>query len=59
MSLPDDLDVAKEAAAKVMDARDVNAWLVKQHAELGGVTPIFLIRGERLDEVLALLETLK
>lgn len=59
MALPDDLDVAKDAAAKVMDPRTVNRWLCKQQEGLGGVTPIFLIRGGRLDDVLALLETLE
>lgn len=58
MSLPDDLDVAKEAAAQVMDPRKVNAFLCKQHEELGGVTPIFLIRGGKLDEVLAFIRSI-
>jgi len=56
MPLVDDLDVAKEAAAKVMDAREVDGWLCKPNDELWGRTPIFCVRGGLLDEVLAVLE---
>lgn len=56
MNLPDDLEVAKEAAAKVMDPRTVNAWLCAPNESLWGRTPIFMIRGGLLDQVLALLE---
>lgn len=55
MNLADDLDVAKEAAGKVMDPKTVNAWLCKPNDRLYGRTPIFMIRGGCLDEVLALL----
>ena len=56
MSLPDDLDIAKEAAAKVMEPRQVNAWLCAPNESLWGRTPIFCVRGGLLDEVLAVLE---
>lgn len=56
MNLPDDLDVAKKAAEKVMDPRQVNAWLCKPNDDLWGRTPIFMVRGGALDEVLAVLE---
>lgn len=59
MNLPDDLDVAKEAAAQVMDPREVNAWLCAPNESLWGRTPIFMIRGGLLEEVLALLESPK
>lgn len=58
MSLPDDLDVVKEAAGKVMDPRTVNAWLCKPNEALYGRTPIFMVRGGCLDEVLAVLDGL-
>lgn len=56
MNLSDDLDVAKAAAEKVMDPRQVNAWLCAPNDLLYGRTPIFMVRGGCLDEVLALLE---
>lgn len=59
MSLPDDLDVVKEAAEKVMDPRKVNAWLCRENDLLYGRTPIFCVRGGLLEEVLAVLEGMK
>ena len=56
--LADDLDVVKEAAAKVMNPRMVNGWLCKPNDALYGRTPIFCVRGGLLDEVLALLQSI-
>lgn len=55
MSLPDDLEVVKEAAGKVMEPRLVNAWLCAPNDGLYGRTPFFMMRGGLLDEVLAVL----
>lgn len=59
MSRPDDLEVVKEAAGKVMDPKTVNAWLCRSNDLLYGRTPIFCVRGGLLDEVLAVLEGMK
>lgn len=56
MNLSDDLDVVKAAAEKVMDPRQVNAWLCAPNDLLYGRTPIFMVRGGLLEEVLELLE---
>ena len=56
MPLTDDLEVVKEAAAKVMDPKSVNAWICKPNDLLWGRTPIFCVRGGLLEEVLAVLE---
>lgn len=56
MSLPDDLEVVKEAAGKVMDPPMVNAWLCQPNDFLYGRTPIFCVRGGLLEEVLAVLD---
>ena len=59
MPLADDLETAKEAAAKVMDPKTVNAWLCAPNDLLYGRTPIFCVRGGLLEEVLAVLEGMK
>lgn len=56
MSLPDDLEVVKAAAEKVMDGRQVNGWICKPNDLLYGRTPFFCVRGGLLEEVLAVLE---
>ena len=56
MPLPDDLDIVKEAAEKVMDPRKVSAWICKPNDLLWGRTPIFCVRGGLVEEVLAVLE---
>lgn len=59
MNLSDDLDVAKAAAEKVMDPREVNAWLCKPNDALYGRTPIFMVRGGCLEEVLEVLKAVE